>query len=118
MSDFAEEYALWRRLSFPGLRRGENLLRAGETLALIHGDLALADEHVTQVILFVDEGIFKPAQADVMGLLEGVISRLERFGEGATTEEQEVIETHYQYAVLLHRIYGEFLRTGAPKPAA
>lgn len=109
-----EDYALWRRLPFPGLRRGENLLRAGENLALIHGDLAAADEHVTQVILFVDEGIFKPARGDVMGSLEGVISRLERFGEGATIEEREVIDAHYQYAVLLHRIYGEFLRIGAP----
>ncbi|MFE9999515.1 hypothetical protein [Streptomyces avermitilis] len=114
MSDFMEDYALWRRLPFPGLRRGENLLRAGENLALIHGDLALADEHVTQVILFVDEGIFKPARGDVMGLLEGIISRLERFGEGATAEGREVVNAHYQYAVLLHRIYGEFLRIGAP----
>jgi hypothetical protein len=114
MSDFMEDYALWRRLPFPRLRRSDNLLRAGENLALIHGDLALADEHVTQVIPFVDEGIFKPARGDVMGLLEGIISRLERFDEGATTEEREVIGAHYQYAVLLHRIYGEFLRLGAP----
>jgi hypothetical protein len=114
MSDFMEDYALWRRLPFPGLRRGGNLLRAGENLALIHGDLALADEHVTQVILFVDEGVFKPARGDVMGLLEGIISRLERFGEGAAVEEREISEAHHQYAVLLHRIYGEFLRLGAP----
>ncbi|MEN2423467.1 hypothetical protein AABB02_35820 [Streptomyces rimosus] len=114
MTDFMEDYALWRRLPFPRLRRGVNLLRAGENLALIHGDLALADEHVTQVILFVDEGVFKPSRVDVMGLLEGVISRLERFGEGATPEEREVIDAHYQYAVLLHRIYGEFLRIGTP----
>ncbi|MFE7707584.1 hypothetical protein ACFU6I_17670 [Streptomyces sp. NPDC057486] len=114
MSNFMENYTLWRRLPFPGLRRSENLLRAGENLALIHADLALADEHVTQVILFVDEGIFRPGQADVMGLLEGVISRLERFGEGMTTEEREVVDAHYQYAVLLQRIYGEFLRIGAP----
>jgi hypothetical protein len=109
-----EDYALWRRLPFPGLRRGENLLRAGENLALIHGDLALADEHATQVILFVEEGVFKPAQGDVMGLLEGVMSRLDRFSEGATTSEREVIDVHQRYAVLLHRIYGEFLRIGAP----
>ncbi|MFB7264846.1 hypothetical protein ACFCXH_22240 [Streptomyces nojiriensis] len=114
MSDFMEGYALWRRLPFPRLRRGQNLLRAGENLALIHGDLALADERVTQVILFVDEGIFEPSPGDVMGLLEGVISRLERFGEGATAEEMEVIDAHYRYSVLLHRIYGEFLRIGAP----
>ncbi|WP_225838284.1 hypothetical protein [Streptomyces sp. NK08204] len=80
----------------------------------VGGDLALADEHVTQVIPFVDEGIFKPARGDVMGLLEGIASRLERFGEGATTEEREVVDAHYRYAVLLHRIYGEFLRIGAP----
>ncbi|WP_328782217.1 hypothetical protein OIE52_22250 [Streptomyces canus] len=109
-----EDYALWRRLPFPGLRRGENLLRAGENLALIHGDLAVADEHVTQVILFVDERIFRPARADVMGLLEEVISRLERFGEGMATEERESVDVHYQYAVLLRRIYAEFLRNGAP----
>ncbi|MEU9232317.1 hypothetical protein [Streptomyces subrutilus] len=114
MSDFMENYALWRRLPFPRLRRGENLLRAGENLALIHGDLALADEYVTQVIAFVEEGMFKPAGRDVMGLLEEIISRLERFGEGATTEEREVVDAHYRYAVLLHRIYGEFLRIGAP----
>ena len=114
MSDFMEDYALWRRLPFPRLRRGENLLRAGENLALIHGDLAAADEHVTQVILFVDKGIFKPARADVIGQLEEIISRLERFDEGATTKEREVTEAHNQYAVLLHRIYSEFLRIGAP----
>ncbi|WP_328976845.1 hypothetical protein [Streptomyces canus] len=109
-----EDYALWRRLPFPGLRRGENLLRAGENLALIHGDLAVADEHVTQVILFVDEGTFRPARADVMGLLEEVISRLERFGEGMAIEERETVDAHCQYAVLLRRIYAEFLRMGAP----
>ncbi|WP_449346199.1 hypothetical protein [Streptomyces xanthochromogenes] len=114
MSDFMGSYALWRSLPFPGLRRGENLLRAGENLALIHGDLALADEHVTQVILFVDEGVFRPSQADVIGLLEGVISRLERFGENLAAEERAVVDTHYQYAVLLHKIYAEFLRIGAP----
>lgn len=114
MPDFMEDYALWRRLPFPGLRRGENLVRAGENLALIHGDLALADEHATQVILSVDEGICKPARGDVMGLLEGIISRLERFAEGATTEGREVVDAHYRYAVLLHRIYGEFLRIGTP----
>ncbi|MEU4098371.1 hypothetical protein [Streptomyces sp. NPDC026673] len=114
MSDFMEDYALWRGSPFPRLRRGGNRLRAGENLALIHGDLALADEHVTQVIPFVDEGVFKPSRGDVMGLLEEIISRLERFGEGATTEEREVVEAHYQYAVMLHRIYGEFLRMGAP----
>ncbi|MFD9598328.1 hypothetical protein ACFWA9_36975 [Kitasatospora sp. NPDC059973] len=114
MSDFMEDYALWRHLSFPSLRRGENLLRAGENLALIHGDLALADEHVTQVILFVEEGIFKPARGDVMGLLEEIISRLERFGEGATVGEREVVDAHYRYAVLLHQIYGEYLRVGTP----
>lgn len=114
MSDFLEDYALWRRLPFPGLRRGQNLLRAGENLALIHGDLAVADEHVTQVILFVDEGVFEPARGDVMGSLEGIISRLERFTEGMTTEERDVVEAHCRYAVLLHRIYGEFLRIGAP----
>ncbi|MEU9131803.1 hypothetical protein AB0D08_27450 [Kitasatospora sp. NPDC048540] len=114
MSDFMESYALWRSLPFPALRRGENLLRAGENLALIHGDLALADEHVTQVILFVDEGIFRPSRADVMGLLEGVISRLERFGESMAAEEREVFDAHYRYAVLLHQIYAEFLHIGAP----
>ncbi|MEU4116510.1 hypothetical protein AB0F71_18705 [Kitasatospora sp. NPDC028055] len=109
-----ENYTLWRRLPFPSLRRDANLLRSGENLALIHGDLALADEHVTQVILFVDEGIFRPSRADVMRLLEGVISRLERFGEGMTTEEREIVDAHYKYAVLMYRIYGEFLRIGAP----
>lgn len=109
-----EEYALWRRLPFPRLRHSENFVRAGENLALIHGDLALADEHVIQVIRFAEEGVFEPARADVMGLLEGITSRLERFREGATTEERETIGTHYRYAVLLHRIYGEFLRVGAP----
>ncbi|MEU8171906.1 hypothetical protein AB0C14_03435 [Microbispora hainanensis] len=89
-------------------------MRSGENLALIHGDLALADEHVTQVILFVDKGIFRPSRADVMGLLEGVISRLERFGESMTVEEREVVDAHYRYAVLLHQIYAEFLRIGAP----
>ncbi|MFE5036807.1 hypothetical protein [Streptomyces sp. NPDC056683] len=113
MSDFMERYALWRSLPFPVLRRGENLLRAGENLALIHGDLALADEHVTQVILFVDEGIFRPSRADVMGLLEGVISRLDRFGEGMAVEEREVVDAHHRYAVLLQQIYAEFLRIGA-----
>ncbi|MGA4866518.1 hypothetical protein ACPB9J_28135 [Streptomyces lavendulocolor] len=108
-----EDYALWRSLPFPG-RRGQNLLCAGENLALIHGDLALADEHVTQVIPFVEEGVFAPSRGDVMGLLEGVMSRLDRFGEGATTAEREVIDAHHRYAVLLHRIYGEFLRRGAP----
>ncbi|GLZ78550.1 hypothetical protein Afil01_33570 [Actinorhabdospora filicis] len=87
MSDFMESYALWRSLPFPDLRRGEKVLRAGENLALVHGDLALADEHTTQVILFVDEGVFKPSRADVMGLLEEVISRLERFGEGMASDE-------------------------------
>ncbi|MFK8846581.1 hypothetical protein [Streptomyces sp. Ac-502] len=116
MADFMEDYALWRNLPFPALRRGENLLRAGEKLALIHGDLAVVDEHVTQVILFVDKGVFSPARSDVMGLLEGIISRLERFGEGGTTTERETVDAHYQYAVLLHRIYGAFLRTGAPQP--
>ncbi|MFF4162164.1 hypothetical protein [Streptomyces sp. NPDC001741] len=114
MSDFMERYALWRSLPFPGLRRGENLLRAGENLALIHGDLALADEHVTQVILFIEEGIFRPSRADVMGLLEEVISRLERFGESMAAEEREVVDAHHRYAVLLHQIYAEFLRIGAP----
>jgi hypothetical protein len=101
-------------LPFPSLRRGDNLLRAGENLAIIHGDLAAADEDVIQVILFVEEGIFRPARGDVMGSLEQIISRLERFGEGATTEEQEVIDAHYRYAALLHRIYGEFLRKATP----
>ncbi|MGI5354203.1 hypothetical protein ACQI4E_02650 [Streptomyces sp. CA-252508] len=72
-SAFMEDYALWRSLPFPGLRRGGNLLGAGENL-----------------------------------------SRLDRFGEGATTAEREVIDAHHRYAVLLHRIYGEFLRRGAP----
>ncbi|MFF3381154.1 hypothetical protein ACFYXF_50430 [Streptomyces sp. NPDC002680] len=116
MSDFMEDYALWRSLPFPGLRRGQNLLRAGENLALIHGDLAAADEHVTQVILFVDRGVFEPSRADVMGSLEGIISRLERFTEGMTAEEREAVEDHCRYAVLLHRIYGEFLRVGATQP--
>ncbi|KUM69608.1 hypothetical protein [Streptomyces griseorubiginosus] len=109
-----EDYALWRRMPFPGLRRGDILFRAGENIALIHGDLALADEHVTQVILFVEEGLFRPSRADVMGLLEGVISRLERFGDGMATEEREAVDSHLQYAVLLQRIYGEFLRRGSP----
>lgn len=113
MSEFTENYNLWRRLPFPALRRGESLVRAGENLALIHGDLAHADEHVTQVIPFVDEGVFAPSRADVMGLLERVISRLERFGEGMETEEREVVDAHYRYAVLLHKVYGEFLRMGA-----
>lgn len=108
-----EDYALWRRLPFPSLRRGGNLLHAGENLALIHGDLALADGHVTQVILLVDEGIFRPSHADVMGLLEGVMSRLRCFSEGMTAEEREVADSHYRYAALLHRIYSEFLRVGA-----
>ncbi|MGW6891656.1 hypothetical protein [Streptomyces chartreusis] len=52
------------------------------------------------MILFVD-GVFKPSRAEVMGLLEGAISRLERFGEGVTTEEREIVDAHYRYAVLL-----------------
>jgi hypothetical protein len=109
-----EDYTVWRRLPFPGLRRGEELLRAGENLALIHGDLALADEYMTQVILFVEEGVFRPSRVDVMGLLEGVISRLERFGEGLVAADREIVDGHHRYAVLLHRIYGEFLRMGPP----
>ncbi|MEU9194477.1 hypothetical protein [Streptomyces hundungensis] len=118
MSQFTEDYALWRRLPFPRLRGGDTILRAGENLALIHGDLAAADEHLTQVILFVEKGIFKPARGDVMGVLGEIISRLERFGEGVEMEEREVIEAHYRYAVLLHRIYGEFLRVGAANPSS
>ncbi|MBQ1010823.1 hypothetical protein KBX53_07655 [Micromonospora sp. M51] len=113
MPDFMDDYALWRRAPFPRLRRGDNLFRRGENLALIHGDLALADEHTTQVIRLVDDGVFKPAREDVMSLLEGIITRLERFGEGATAEEREVIDAHYQYAALLHRVYGQFLRIGS-----
>ncbi|OJF11680.1 hypothetical protein BG844_24900 [Couchioplanes caeruleus subsp. caeruleus] len=113
MPDFMEDYALWRRLPFPSLRRGETVLRAGENLALIHGDLAVADEDATQVILLVEKGLFQPARGDVMGALEGIISRLERFGEGATAKEREVVDAHHRYAVLLHRMYGEFLRIGS-----
>ncbi|MGW6245477.1 hypothetical protein [Streptomyces roseolus] len=108
-----EDYALWRGSPFPDLRRGDVLERAGDNLALIHGDLASADEHVTQVISFVEKGIFQPSRADVMAMLDRVISRLERFGEGVPTGEREVIDAHLRYAQMLHRIYGEFLRLGA-----
>ncbi|MGI5484648.1 hypothetical protein [Streptomyces lavendofoliae] len=106
MLSFIDAYTLWRSLPLP---------RSGplEESALLRSDLALADEYVTTVIRFVEHGVFKPAVPDALALLDEILERAERLGEGADAEIRETARCQHAYAALLRLVYSEFLKAGA-----
>ncbi|MGR4878586.1 hypothetical protein ACIPUC_03995 [Streptomyces sp. LARHCF249] len=106
MLSFVDAYTLWRSLPFP---------RSGplEESVLIRSDLVLADQYVTTVIRFVEDGVFKPVVPDALALLDEILERAERLGDTADPETQQIARSQHAYAALLHLVYSKFLEAGA-----
>ena len=66
-----DAYTLWRALPFPGGAFGDELPH-------IHEDLAMADNYVTTVIRFVEQGVFKPVVPNVLEYIDSILVRTER----------------------------------------
>ncbi|MUN39409.1 hypothetical protein [Actinomadura litoris] len=100
-----DAYTLWRNLPFP---------RSGSSgdLILTHGELAEVDEYVTTVIRYVERGIFKPAPADVLTMLQTLMERVDRLGRIASGGDQSVARSQHAYAALLDLVYRQFLEVG------
>lgn|SRR5690242_17127217 len=99
---FMDAYTLWRNLPFP--RSGSS-----KDLILAHSDLAEADEYVTTVIRYVERGIFKPAPADVLTMLQELMLRTDRLGDTASGRDRDVARSQHAYAALLDIVYRQFL---------
>ena len=102
MLSFRDAYTLWRWLPFPRTTNNESLIDT-------HGDLAIADEHVTTVIRFVERGVFIPAPVDVLTILEGIMRQIEALRADVTDEERVVADMQHAYAALLRAVYSDFL---------
>jgi hypothetical protein len=105
MLGFTDAYTLWLNLPFP--RKGST-----KDLILAHSDLAEADEYVTTVVRFVENGIFKPAPVDVPAMLEELMQRIDRLGDTASDGDQAVARSQHAYAALLDLVYRQFLEAG------
>lgn len=106
MLSFMDVYTLWRAQPFP---RGGS----GGELSAIHGDLAVADEHVTAVIRFVERGVFKPVTPGVLPMLDDILERTERLLVDADASVRAVAQQQHAYAALLRLLYAQFLAAGA-----
>jgi hypothetical protein len=103
---FMDAYTLWRWLPFPPNGPGKELI-------LTHSELVSAETlHVTVVIRFVEQGIFKPSVVDVLGVLRETMLAIERIEDGATGEELQSARKQHAYAVLLYQVYRQFLELG------
>ncbi|SDL81368.1 hypothetical protein SAMN05444921_101468 [Streptomyces wuyuanensis] len=103
---FMDSYTLWRRTPFPS---------GGSTpeLKMTYADLAEADEYVTTVIRFVEQGIFRPSPADVLSYLDELTERIDRLRGSSAGKDLEVARAQHAYAALLALVYRQFLEAGA-----
>lgn len=64
----------------------------------------------------MEQGIFKPAPADVLADLGRVIGRIEALNKWLTEEQQISADQQHAYAVLLKIVYSGFLSQGPAAP--
>ncbi|MGW4564369.1 hypothetical protein ACWEN3_18770 [Streptomyces sp. NPDC004561] len=102
---FMDSYTIWCRHPFPS---------SGSTQALkmTYADLAEADEYVTTIIRFVEDGVFKPARVDLLAMLEELMQRIDQLTETASEKDQAVVRSQHAYAALLDLVYRQFLAEG------
>lgn len=104
MADFQHAYELWKEQPFPS---GSSW----DALDEVHADLAVADTWVADTVIpFIEHGVYRPAQVDVIGALEKIRDQaiqLKARGEG---EDKRLAEEYAKYAELLHFVYQSFLR--------
>lgn len=105
MLSFLDAYTIWRQLPFPFSGSDERLIST-------HSDLAGADEYVTTVIRYVERGIFKPFQTDVLALLEEIVRKIEQINDLTSDKDRDIARSQHAYAVLLDLVYRQFLEAG------
>jgi hypothetical protein len=72
----------------------------------------MADEYATTVIRFVERGVYIPAPADVLSLLQEIMLRLDRLGTRESLNGQRIARAQHAYAALLEIVYRHFLDMG------
>lgn len=107
MAGFQNVYESWKERPFPS---GSSW----DALDEIHSDLAVADTWVADTVIpFIEHGVYRPAQVDVIGTLEKIRNRaiqLRAKGEG---EDKRLADEYARYAEILQSVYQGFLSKSA-----
>lgn len=103
MTDFHNAYRLWKKQPFPS---GSSW----DALDEVHADLALADAWVADTVSpFVEHGVYRPAQVDVIATLEKIRQQAIQLGAKGDEEDKMLAEDYAKYAELLQSVYQAFL---------
>jgi hypothetical protein len=103
VTDFKDSYASWRRKPFP---QGSST----DSLDELHADLALADTWVAETVIpFVERGVYKPAQVDVIQELGKLHDRAREIEQMTDGEDRRLAADYGHHAALLVGVYNGFL---------
>jgi hypothetical protein len=104
MVDFQDAYESWKNQPFPSGSSWDELDE-------VHADLALADTWVADTVgPFIESGVYRPAQVDVIGTLDKIRNRAIQLGAQGEGEDKRLAEEYAKYAGLLQSVYQGFLR--------
>lgn len=94
MVNFQEAYASWREQTFPS---GSSC----DALDEIHADLALADAWVAETVIpFIQHGVYRPAQVDVVGTPEKIRDRAIQLARGVAPGDEGAHQPDDPYFIL------------------